>query len=443
MRRVRCRFLGATVVFASLCGGLVVIVPASVADHAAWTLAGVVPGSGGADSSQVVVDEQGVVTAAWSTGDIAVSRRAPDGQWGAVETVVSGNYAISDLALSRDGALTLVFTGRRTVFATSRDPVTESWSEPHEVGRLAGSVGLHAGIRGQSRPQLDAAGPRPAVVWGAPNGHVMISLRRQNSSWSAPRRVSPTTGSLSAQPDLAVTQRGLIHVVWRRRVMPGAMGEDRPVVMRTRRPNGTWTPVRRVTSWGGHYPVISVARDGTTAIGMTTGDRPMVAVRRPGRRWRTMPPPRRPGDVSDMDVLAVSRGRAFVVWTLQEWPVDPRDDMIEDLWVAHKGRDGWRNPRRLSWGGWNDAPRLILGTQQEVHVLWGSDLDAFGEEVLIAARAWRDGGWSPASFLTGDGGGRVDVDFRESVGCAVFAIWDAAASDDEASGRLGYSCQIS
>ena len=83
----------------------------------------------------------------------------------------------------------------------------------------------------------------------------------------------------------------------------------------------------------------------------------------------------------------------------------------------------------------------FLGTQREVQVLWDSDLDAQSEQVLIAARAWRAGGWSPASFLTGDGFGPVDVDVRKTVGCAVFGIWDAAARDDEASGRLGYSCQ--
>ena len=281
----------------------------------------------------VVVDEHGTETAAWSrAGSVVVARRAAGGHWG--PHVDLGEGKDPQLGIDRDGTVTIVWSrtllGHGPQVMTAAHPVPGRWSTP-----VALSPHVAAGNgRGAFGPVLAVSRGGAVVVswlWNEEDsGAAQVQARYQtvDGAWRAVTTLSPVE---AASPVSAIDARGRPVVAY------VSQGSEFVV----RRVAGTWTAPRLVGRHG-EPPQVAVgdAGDIVVAFSQLQPDgifRPVAATRRIGGVWHAPVVLDSALDTPLTDtepaVVVGPRGRSTVAWTRPDGSVMVSDHFLGGSWT--------------------------------------------------------------------------------------------------------------
>lgn len=171
----------------------------------------------------VVVDPNGVVTAAWvqnnGTRNVLNSNRYSSGAWGSTATQVDSSTATGavsspNLAVDTSGNVTAVWVqvlnnATRTILNSSR--YSSSWSSPVEVDSSSATGGVSSPVIG-----IDKSGAVMAA-WLQSNGtrNILNASRYSAGAWATPAEVDSSTATSGATaPVLAEDAAGNVTVAW-------------------------------------------------------------------------------------------------------------------------------------------------------------------------------------------------------------------------------------
>jgi hypothetical protein len=326
-------------------------------------------------SPKIVVDRNGVLTAAWerrsSTNHFAIESvsRMPGLAWGEPIEVTEFEQGFSPeswLAVDWEGSTTLVWKQAETVMSSFR-VFLHDWGEP---------IPLSPGESFTPQTAMDARGDATAV-WMHDDGSRLVvesAYRPEQGEWEAPTLVSQP-GEEGGNPQVAVDGQGDSLVVWR--------GEDEggEFVRAAYRPvNGSWSEPVNVSEEGEKVHALQAAVD--------------------------------------------PEGNAIVAWAGNQGNVGEFD-------VAHaafKPADGnWEAPTPISEAGANAYPNdLVFDQSGNAAVVW---LRWDGVDWRIQA-AYRpaDGDWEAPTYLSDEGIDAMDaVIVLDAPGSADIADGDATA----------------
>lgn len=281
----------------------------------------------------VVVDEHGTETAAWSeAGSVVATRRVAGGRWG--PQVDLGQGGDPQLGIDRDGTVTIVWSrtllGHGPQVMTAEHPVPGRWSEP---------VALSPEVaEGDGR---GAFGPAPAVsrggavvvswLWNEEDSgaaQVQARYRPAGGDWGAVSTLSPVE---AAFPVSAIDVRGRPVVAYVRNGSEFVL----------RRVAGAWTSPRLVGRHG-QPPQVAVddAGDIVLAWSQLQPDgifRPVAATRRIGGVWRAPvvldPTLNTPLTDTEPAVAIGPRGRSTVAWARPDGRVMVSDHFLGGSWT--------------------------------------------------------------------------------------------------------------
>jgi hypothetical protein len=400
-----------------------------------WSLRSAVPESMSGRNVLAAVDSQGVVTAVWTTGGVSSSasvvaaRREPGGGWTAARQVSDLPARAVGIDVGPDATVSVLMQTRTALLVSQRDQ-TGTWSRPELVveGRR-----LHT-------PRIDASGGEPVVAWVSSEtepARVLAAVRREDGSWPRGEVVSRVDRE-SVGVELEVSAGGVATLAWLQSRDRGADGKR--VWLRKRRVDGSRGPRRPLSSPGVIDPDLSIAEDGATAVSWVrfSGGRRQVQVayRESGTRWTAALVSESEDRPYDVAVLARPGGEAFVGWTY------PAGAFGSRVWSAHRTRQGWSPPSRVSPGhGGNSEPHFAVtgtGVSAEVWVLWSGNLDnpTSGNDYMVMSRLWRGDQWAITDVISSGHHTVGDVavalgrrQAKEEWGCALFGVFDPAAGD--------------
>jgi hypothetical protein len=344
----------------------------------------------------VVVDEDGTETVAWSrAGSVLVTRRAAGGSWG--PRIDLGPGSDPQVGIDRDGAVTVAWSRRLAGMGpqvmVARHPVPGRWSTSVALSPAVADTNGHgahgpvlavsrngaavvswlwneedsgaAQVQARYRPTggdwrgvvtlspVEAASPvsaidalgRPVVAYVI-NGTEFV-VRRTARGWTAPRLV----GRHGEPPQLAVDDAGDIVVAWSQFQPDGIF---RPVAA-TRRVGGVWrSPVvldpTLDTPLTNTEPAVAIGPGGRSTVAWARPDgRVMVSDHFLGGPWTA---PREVAPVGDhvqpfppaLQVTVGRSGAALVSWTRET-------DTTTFVEAAYRpAARGWQAPRRVTPG---------------------------------------------------------------------------------------------
>ena len=236
-----------------------------------------------------------------------------------------------------------------------------TWSSPQNISIFRGSA-----------PQLavDGAGTVHVVWWGG--GVVSLDTfyakRSSDGTWLSPQNISNTSGD-SFIPQLAVDERGAVHVVWPDRT-PGFYD----IFYARRSGDGTWSSLQKISnnSDTSESPQLAIDRSGTVHVvwsDSTPGNWEIFYARRSSDgAWSAPEDISNTPDSSWTPQLAVDEsGAVHVVW----------DDLITgwtpDILYAKRSSDGtWSSAQNISNNaGSSEWPQLAVDGNRAAHVVWG------------------------------------------------------------------------
>jgi hypothetical protein len=281
----------------------------------------------------VVVDEHGTETAAWSrAGSVVVSRRVAAGHWGPQVDLGQGNDP--QLGIDRDGTVTIVWSrtlpGHGPQVMTAAHPVPGRWSRPIALSpQVAEGNG-----RGAFGPVLAVSRGGAVVVswlWNEEDsGAAQVQARYQpvGGAW---RAVTTLSRVEAASPVSAIDAKGRPVVAY------VSQGSEFVV----RRVAGTWTAPRLVGRHG-EPPQVGVddAGDLVVAFSQLQPDgifRPVAATRRIGGVWHAPavldPTLDTPLTNTEPAVVMGPRGRSTVAWARPDGSVMVSDHFLGGSWT--------------------------------------------------------------------------------------------------------------
>jgi hypothetical protein len=282
----------------------------------------------------IVVDERGTETAAWSqAGSVLVTRRAAGGTWGPRRHLGEGSDP--QLGLDRNGTVTVVWSRRSAGHGPqvmgARHPTSGRWSDPVALSPAVAD-GNGRGAFGPVLAVSDGGAVVVSWLWNEEDSgaaQVQARYRPASGGWRAVTTLSPVE---AAFPVSAIDARG-------RPVVAYVLNGTEFVV---RRVAGTWTTPRLVGRHG-EPPQVAVddAGDIVVAWSQLQPDgifRPVAATRRVGGVWRgpvvldqTLDQP-----VSNTEpVVAMGpRGRSTVAWARPDGRVMVSDHFLGGDWTA-------------------------------------------------------------------------------------------------------------
>lgn len=429
MRRRRSRTLVAAVVVALT---MLLVGAPSRAVTWPWSVPTDVPGSVGGRDVLAAIDNDGVVTAAWTRSIasapgtvVMATRREAGGDWTAAEPITDLNARAVGIDVGSDSTVSLLMRTRTGLFVTQWDRAG-TWSSPELV----------AEGRRLRNPRLDASGGEPIVAWVSAETdttRVLSVARRDDGSWTRPKVVSHANRRV-ADVELEVSATGTATLVWLQGPATGEGGKR--VWLRKRQTDGSWGPRRALSAARAISLDLSVAEGGSTAVSWArfvgAGLRLVqVAYRNAGGRWTTDVVDEASERPYNITVLARPAGEAFVGWTY------PAPDFGSRVWSAHRTKQGWSPPARVSprYGG-NSRPRFAVsgnGSNAQVWVVWSGNIDnpTNGNDYLVMSRLWRGDQWAITDAISSGHHNVGDLSvaigsqqIAEEYGCALFSVYD-------------------
>jgi hypothetical protein len=282
----------------------------------------------------VVVDEAGTETVAWSrAGSVLVTRRGAGGSWSPRTDLGSGSDP--QLGIDRDGTVTVVWSrrlaGAGPQVMVARHPVAGRWSSPLALSPAVPDTNGH----GAHEPVLAVSRNGAAVVswlWNEEDsGAAQVQARYApaGGDWRGVVTLSPVE---AAAPVSAIDALG-------RPVVAYVVNGTEFVVRRLAR---GWTAPRLVGRHG-EPPQVAVddAGDIVVAWSQLQPDgifRPVAATRRVGGVWRRPvvldPTLDAPLTNTEPAVAIGPRGRSTVAWSRPDGRVMVSDHFLGGRWTA-------------------------------------------------------------------------------------------------------------
>jgi hypothetical protein len=319
----------------------------------------------------VVVDEHGTETVAWSrAGSVVVTRRAAGGSWD--PPIDLGEGSDPQLGIDRDGTVTIVWSrnllGQGPQVMTARHAVAGRWSA---VVALSPAV-AEANGHGAFGPVLAVSRGGAVVVswlWNEEDSgaaQAQARYRPAGRRWSAVTTLSPVE---AAFPVCAIDARGRPAVAY---VINGSEFVVRRVA-------GTWRAPRRVGRHG-QPPQVAVDDAGDIVVAWSGLQpdgifRPVAATRRIGGVWLAPvvldPTLNTPLTNTEPAVVMGPRGRSTAAWARPDGSV-----MVADRFLGGT----WTSPRQVAPAGDRVQPfppalQLNVGRSGAALLSWTRETD--------------------------------------------------------------------
>jgi hypothetical protein len=349
---------------------------------------------------------------AGTTADtVRVARRAPDGTWGAAETVATRPRVDGEAGngLLRGPAIDVGPGGRPVVLwsvndgsgnlhelRAARRGADGAWSAPHVLGDESdggggandGSVAIH-----------HAADGRTVAAWRA-GANVHAAVLGTDGAWSATATLGNDLVDVPPalrEVDVTSDAEGRITVAW-----AGAAGPETS----TRNESGTWSAARTVAESGvGSPPRVAADAQGELLVAWAAGDGDARVARAAslGGDWAA----EAVAFDEDGTAATIAPDVAFDhhgVATLVSTDTDVVDGTTTAAVRARLRRpDGsWAAPTTVRSAAGAEAPgasRVVVGHDGQATVLWTAGPILSGR-LFAATREGGDGAWGPAVALT-------------------------------------------
>ena len=263
-----------TVLFATIliCASVGIGLPASAATANPWSApSNIITTSNSISSAQVVEDSSGNLTATWLEYVVSVylvkaSTKAPGGSWSTAETISPAGKSADSSNLIIDNAGNITATWRVTessgyTIQAATKTSTGSWSAPANVSAVGQATSGTSLV-------VDGSG-NVTAVWSFNTGsgrQLYGSTKPLAGVWSSASVVSSLVASYIQLPDLVVDTQGTVTAVW-------AQSDSYNSVFSATMSQGVWTSPHQLPVAGSNTYGSQVTIDGDgTVIAMWTYD---------------------------------------------------------------------------------------------------------------------------------------------------------------------------
>jgi hypothetical protein len=308
---------------------------------------------------------------AGSNHDVWARPLAVDGSWGTAEVIDTQDRNASGVRVALDAQ------GRAVAVWNQLEPVGSwsVWSNRHVPGTgwgIASRV-APAGMT-DTLPQLAVAANGDAfVVWERAGAGLWANRSSAGTAWGTPTPlVDKKTAVVNTQARVVADAQGRATVVWSR-VAP--IGGRSTAQVWARRFDGAWASeaavAAEVTGTVAAEPRLAINEDGVLAVTWATSDGAVwVNQAEPAQAWGAATPVRPPGGGSVTavpDVAIDLARRVTLVWAARNLATG-RDDVVWDRALPGLGFSGGATLQSGSAPG--GEPRLAINTAGAVQVVW-------------------------------------------------------------------------